>query len=39
MEKSPFFIDNFLDKTLDKIQDRMQVIYEISDSSGDYLFG
>jgi len=39
--KSAFFIDNFpdksLDKTPDKMQNRMQIIYEISDSSGDYL--
>jgi hypothetical protein len=37
--KSAFFIDNFLDKTPNKMQSRMQIIYEILDSSGDLLFG
>jgi hypothetical protein len=35
--ESAFFIDNFMDKTLDKttvkMQNRMQIIFEISDSS------
>jgi hypothetical protein len=28
-----------MDKTQDKMQSRMQIIYEISDGSGDNLFG